>query len=1447
MFSGRLQILALVLSTAAFTQAQDRSLLNGNSQVQSLRDQERVSLSEEQYGELPLTFEPNEGQAGVDVRFVARTRGTSVLLQDRGATLVTTGRREDGSEQQTVLRMSLAGGKWAQSPVAREQQEGTTNYLVGNDPTNWHAGIANFGRVLYAGVYPGVDLVFYGNHRRLEHDFQVAMGADYRQIRVRLDGAKSLSATTEGALEVRTEGAMLRFEPPTVYQPKGRERITVEGRYLILGENEFGFELGTYDKGLPIVIDPVLSYSTYLAGSGSDFGAAIAVDQNGSAYITGYTNSTDFPAKGTASGTCGGNCSVSNVFVTKLNAQGTALVYSTIVGGSGSDQATAIAIDAYGNAVVTGTTSSVDFPQKNGITVVISTYSSHGFVFSLTTSGAGFHYATYLGGDGQDVGTGVALDSAGNAYVAGITSSTNFPVTAGHQIGTPPANYSGNDIFVVKLAKLGHLQYATLIGGNGSGNPYPNYYPSYSVISLGVDLKGEATVGGAAYSGLITTAGAYQSSWPNTVSASSGFVQKLDATGATVLYGSYLGGTGANASNGQDYISQIVVDSLGYTYATGTAGSLDFPTTPGAYQTANAGTQPVAFVTKMDPSLSTLEFSTLLGGSKSSLWQGGSNGMALALDSNNDVMVAGSTTQTDFPLVSPLVAELPFLQQYSTATAFLSVLNPTGSGLTYSTLFGGSTGAAAGGVATDLSGDAYITGTTQDTDLPTTPGAFQSKLSTTGYQQHAFATKFSLSQPNASACFSTNVLYFSSIDGAVSYPETLAITNCGTLSLTISSVVNSNPAFTGDFTNCKTIAATKTCNLTMRYAPLAGSSYDSGTLTFQDNAPLASQIVELSGNVLRPDINVYPYYQLGFGDVPVGVTGISVTYQITTTQGLPLHITAVQTTGPFAASTNCPTALPVDHYCTLSVTFTPTAVGAASGTVLVYDDAPNSPQSMTLSGNGLASYPTPVLQYIYPGAIAVGSPGLKVEVQGTGLYPATTLLINGKPYTGTVHAYYYGLLFTLPAGSFSKMRTISIQAVNPAPGGISAPATLTVYRRTTLGAADVIYEPFTQQFYATMPASSANNPNTLLTIDPNTGIIGTPIAIGNDPAALSVSDDGTQLYVGLNGDHAVVPFDVASQTAGNEVVLPTDPQSGAQDALDIQTQPGVPGNAVVTLGIPSTYYTSYGGLTLLSGGRFISTFFDEPPNNTSVGGTRFFGNTSVYGWSNSYQSTGMLHFEVSNNQLLEAAGFGSGYNLGPYATDGTNLFDTNGQVFSPTGILMATLNLDSYVQGALYDASSRRILYAGDGIFAVDPTSFTSLGFTAAPEASNSRLMKWGPDGLAYLVQNQNGGYDIVQVRSNFFYSSSGTNAVPTLSSVSPSTVSAKGRNFVLTVSGSGFVSGAVAQWNGHNRTAVVVNSSTLTVDIPFSDIASAGTATVTVTNPAPGGGKSNTGSVVIQ
>jgi hypothetical protein len=1443
----RLAVTIVVLTSLARTQSAGAPPVPRESAKRLIRSSDNPAstalTSVTSYGEIPLAFEPNLGQVSADVRFVARARELSVLLEDRRATLIASSGTANSSAERSVLGISLVGASWRAVPTADGRQEGVSNYLVGKDPSAWHTDIVNFTKVRYTDVYPGINLVFYGNHRKLEHDFQVASGVDYRQIRVRLEGAKSLAVQADGGLQVETNAGSFHFEAPEVYQEKGANRIAVKGHYAVVASNEFRFRLGKYDRSLPVVIDPVLSYSTYLAGSSTDFGTAIAVDQKGNAYVTGYTYSTDFPIKGTAAGTCATACSPVNAFVTKLNATGTALMYSTIVGGSGFDQANAIAVDALGNAVVVGSTGSFDFPQKNGVTAILSTYGNHGFAFSLTPAGTKLNFSTYLGGESQDSATGVALDATGSVYVSGYTSSANFPVTPGNQIGPPPGNI-GSDLFLVKLARYGKFTFSTLVGGNSTnyGGPFSTQFP----ISVAVDSLGEAIVAGGATSGFPTTAGAYQTVWPGTTTGfTSGFIGKLNATGSSLVYGTYFGGSGG--PSGGDGVGQIKVDAQDNLYLTGMAGSNDFPTTPGAFMTTHTGTLPVAFVTKMDATLTNLVYSTYVGGA-GDFWYPGASGTGIAIDGNGNAAITGTTTQTDFPVVSPLQSQPPPGSFGGVASAvFLSVLNSSGSALTYSTLFSGSTGTQPGGVAMDINGDAYIAGMTSDTDLPTTPKAFQATLPTSGFQQHAFVTKFSLAQPNASVCLSTNVLYFASIGGSPSSPSPLTIKNCGTLALNVSSSVISNPAFTGNFAACKTIAAGASCTVSMRYTPLAGSSYDTGTVLLTDNAPIPTQTVTLSGSVERPDINVSPYYGIGFGDGVVGVTGGPVTFTIYTTVGLPLHITSVATTGPFSASSNCPKALLPSQTCTLTMTFTPTAVGPAIGTVLVYDDAPNSPQSMQLSGNGLATYPAPSITYLYPSSVSVGSGPVVTQIQGNDFFPNTTILINGSPFTGVMQRFAYGVQLTLPGTLFKKLGDISIQAVNPAPGGASAPVTLSVYRQTPLAAADAIYEPFTQKFYATMAATSATNPNTLVTIDPNTGALGTPIPIGNDPGALGISDDGQTLYVGLNGDHSVVPFNLLTQTPGTAVSLGSDPLKAPLNALDIQVQPGQPGNAVITLGAAGYYYGD-DGVALISSGKLKSVFLNEPPNNVAVGGTRFFDNTNLYGWDTSFQSVGMLHFKITGNTLLEAAGFPASYGLGPFASDRTNLYDVNGQVFNATsGSLLTTMNVDTNTVAALRDPSSGRLFFVGDSRQVFDPASFTQISRGGGPQAWTSRFMKWGADGLAYLTPNGTNTYDLVQVRSNAFYSSAGPNPLPAITSLTPATVAAKGGNFVLTVRGGRFEPGAIVQWNGSPRTTVLMNPYTLTVDIPASDITAAGKAQVTVLNPAPGGGKSTAAVETIQ
>ena len=426
----------------------------------------------------------------------------------------------------------------------------------------------------------------------------------------------------------------------------------------------------------------------------------------------------------------------------------------------------------------------------------------------------------------------------------------------------------------------------------------------------------------------------------------------------------------------------------------------------------------------------------------------------------------------------------------------------------------------------------------------------------------------------------------------------------------------------------------------------------------------------------------------------------------------------------------------------------------------------------------------------------------------------------------------------------TKIGSLAIQVVNPAPGGASLPVDFSVFGQTPLQAADMVFEPYTQKFYATIPASAATNPNSLVTIDPVTGVVGPPIAIGLDPGALGLSDDGTTLYVGLNGENAVVPFNLITQTEGARIPLPVDFSKGPLTAGDIQVQPGNSGTFVVAL---SAGYNGSDGIALIINGQVVSTFLNNANNDAVVVGSRFTDPSNVFTWGYTYNSP-ILHFVIAGNQLLQAPPINAGYGTGAFATDGTNLFDVTGQVFAAaTGNLVGTINgLGTYPSGpigVLNDTSSGRLFFV-EGPFntateVIDKATLTQIGFAGGPSAISSRVQKWGPDGLAYLSAQypQTVAQDIVQLRSSLFYPSPGPNPLPAPTALTPATATAGGSNFVLTVTGSQFVPGAVVQWNGVNRTTQYIDAGTLLVDIPASDIALVGTAKVKVVNPGPGGG----------
>jgi hypothetical protein len=738
------------------------------------------------YGKLPLSFEANQGQAGKAVQFLSNGSGYSLFLTDSSAVLALT--KPDASNAAPghtvgkglkpvsprqagkidVVRMALAGTNRATHVTGVDQLPGTANYFIGYDPAKWHSGVPTYARVKYAGVYPGIDLVYYGNQRQLEYDFVVAPGASPKPIRLEFAGAKKLDLTIDGDLTVSAANGQIAFHKPVIYQVKDGVRQPVDGQFAMLSKNAIGFTLGRYDHSKPLVIDPVLSYSTYLGGSLADGANGIAADSSGNAYVVGGTFSTNFPV------TTGAFQPVNNepsnfqcVFVTKLNPTGTALVYSTYLGGTGANNDAAtqygdvgqgIAVDSAGDAYVTGLTQSTTFPITTGAYQIVNNSTLPGeifnaFVTKLNPTGTALVYSTYLGGGSLDYATAIAVDTLGNAYVTGKSTSGNFPTTAGAFQVINHASTSFYNAFVTKLNPTGTaLVYSTYLGGSGFGA---------QGAGIAVDSSGEAYVTGtAASTDFPFTNGAFQTT--NTAAANAGpdnggsnaFVTKLNPTGTALVYSTFLGGST------DDYGAGIALDSSGDAYVTGDAGSKDFPVAGSAYQSTNnayANDAVNAFVTEVNPVGTGLVYSTFLGGSGippqacgSDCTESGSgdSGNAIAVDGMGNAYVTGDAISSNFPTSSGAyqtvnnAAGYPATKTFIGVNAFITKLNPGGSTLLYSTYLGGSSQDQGNGIALDGVGGVYVAGQTSSTNFPTTAGSYQ--IANAGGGSDAFIAKLAI-------------------------------------------------------------------------------------------------------------------------------------------------------------------------------------------------------------------------------------------------------------------------------------------------------------------------------------------------------------------------------------------------------------------------------------------------------------------------------------------------------------------------------------------------------------------------------------------------------------------------------------------------------------------------------------------------------------------------------
>jgi hypothetical protein len=653
-----------------------------------------VNAASADYGRLPISFEANRGQTDAHALFLARGAGYALFLAETEAVLSLRGRASDAS---AALHLQWLGANTAPRVAGLEQQTGRSNYFIGGDPARWRTDIPNYTRVRYENLYDGIDLVYYGNHEQLEYDLVVAPGGDVAPARLNVAGARAVRLARNGDLVLQLAGGEMRWLRPVAYQEVNGARTAVPARYVLKG-GAVGFAVAAYDARLPLVIDPVLNYSTYLGGAAADEGHAIAVDQNGNAYVAGYTESLNFP--GTSSLPCQSvsdpknPCGGRDAFVAKLDATGGALVYATYIGGGGADEARGIAVGPLGDVYLTGKAGAAgnEFPRTpSAAQAIYGGGASDAFVLQLNASGNALVYATYLGGLGNDEANGLALDANGSVYVAGTGGAAVTPGT----FNTLP----NGGAFVAKFAAGGALVYNSDFGG----------FNADSGAAVAVDAAGDAYVVGATLSpNFPTTPGAFQTTHHGSNDA---YVLKLNAAGTALVYATMLGGT----SN--DVGTSIAVDAGGRAYVGGalsavTAPGGDFPATAGAFQEMVQGSND-GFVSVLNPGGSALDYSTYLGGA-------GSDGInALALDAAGIVHVAGVTGSTNFPTTTAaLDTSLGGSQD-----AFVARLRPDGtdadagpndpSDLLFATYLGGGGAEIAFALAADAGGSSYVTGLTQ--------------------------------------------------------------------------------------------------------------------------------------------------------------------------------------------------------------------------------------------------------------------------------------------------------------------------------------------------------------------------------------------------------------------------------------------------------------------------------------------------------------------------------------------------------------------------------------------------------------------------------------------------------------------------------------------------------------------------------------------------------------
>ena len=853
---------------------------------------------------IPMSFEVNHGQTAKQVQFLSRGAGYTLFLTRDSAVLalpvpstqpkpttqsasisshplpyVPSSRQftvpnQGAPRAEAVLNMHVVGANPQTRISGVGKQEAQTNYFIGNDPAQWHTRVANYEKVRYAGVYPGVDLVYYGNQKQLEYDFVVSPGADPSVIGLAFgggsDGSKKipLSINRDGDLVATLEGGAVSFHKPIVYQKNAYQKnayqknhnqkngssakTAVDARYLLKADGRVAFELGAYDHSQKLIIDPVLSYSTYLGGSNEDISYGITYGvRYGQPILVGSTRSADFPEVLALYPYGGGTCGAQpcrDIFVAKYNPALTKLIFATFIGGSNDDVPSQVTQDIFGDIFLVGYSLSSNFPVRGPVlqkTFKGGSVTGDAVVVEVESAGFYLEWSTYLGGSGDDQAFGVAVDTPGNVYVSGHTTSTDFPVTAGAYQTTCPVNSTGgcSTAFVSKVDPYGKtLVYSTYLGGsNGLGE---------SAYGIALDASNNVYLSGITGSpNYPTTPNAYKTQCGSDGLCNGtfdGFVTQLNAAGNSVLASTFLGGSNF------DYTAGIVVKPAAI-YVSGSTVSSDFPTTSNAAQkvygggstgcVVSTGTCGDATISKLNTGLTTLQYSTYLGGS------GDDNpGMSMAVDANGYMYVTGQTDSPNFPQVDPMQAGYGG----GSSDAFLTQITPTG-GFGYSTYFGGNGEDFGYRVALDPSSNVYITGGTLSTNFAVTQHAAQAKCGTDGTCNGGFSDAW-FSKIILSADLSMNNQAPTTVKSGANLTYNLAAKNNGPDTAQAVTVTDVTPAGT---TFVKVTPNTGTCTA----PPVGGTGTVTCTVGTMGNGlslkiTLVVNVNASSGNVLTDTATV---------------------------------------------------------------------------------------------------------------------------------------------------------------------------------------------------------------------------------------------------------------------------------------------------------------------------------------------------------------------------------------------------------------------------------------------------------------------------------------------------------------------------------------------------------------------------------------------------------------